>query len=262
MLEASQSNQAPSMPWGGSPTAGAPPTWLPLPPVGFWPPTGFRHSSPTDRSGVLAVADAVGSSTWRASIAALWIASMEDTASTYNFHASHGKTCLCQNKFHMFTWLLHIANRFIYMSFRAAQDHNKAAGRDMTSSMPSWTRREDPVATTWYRSFSFICIWNCLELSNNCLELSNLLFCFLLPWTWMSCCRVCILVYSAYFGGSSSGEATKIGSSKKTPIFIGKLTNIGDYICRLADEYKGPCVKSVPWPHALVYSSVTCHRWT
>jgi hypothetical protein len=58
---------------------------------------------PTDRSGVLAVADAVGSSTWRASIAALWIASMEDTASTYNFHASHGKTCLCQNKFHMFT---------------------------------------------------------------------------------------------------------------------------------------------------------------
>jgi hypothetical protein len=33
------------------------------------------------------------------------------------------------------------------MSFRATQDH-KVAGRDTTLSMPSSTRREDPVATT------------------------------------------------------------------------------------------------------------------
>jgi hypothetical protein len=45
VLRASQSIQPPSMPWGGSPAAGAPPTWLSLPPAGLWPPTdlGFWH---------------------------------------------------------------------------------------------------------------------------------------------------------------------------------------------------------------------------
>jgi hypothetical protein len=33
------------------------------------------------------VADVVGSSTWRANAAALWITSVEDTASTYDFHS-------------------------------------------------------------------------------------------------------------------------------------------------------------------------------
>jgi hypothetical protein len=65
--------------------------------------SAFRHSSPTDGSGVLIVADAVGSSTWRVGVAALWIAYVEDTASTYDFHATHGKTSLCQNRFDMLT---------------------------------------------------------------------------------------------------------------------------------------------------------------
>jgi hypothetical protein len=65
--------------------------------------SALRHSSPTDGSGVLAVTDAVGSSTWRADAATLWIASMEDTTSTFDFHATHGKTSLCKNRFRMFT---------------------------------------------------------------------------------------------------------------------------------------------------------------
>jgi hypothetical protein len=44
------------------------------------------------------------------------------------------------------------------MSFRAAQDHNKAVGHDMTSSMASSTRREDPVATRLRRSHSLLAL--------------------------------------------------------------------------------------------------------
>jgi hypothetical protein len=44
----------------------------------------------------------------------------------------------------------------IYMSFRMAQDHNKAAGRDWTLSMPSSTRWEDPMATMRRRSHSLL----------------------------------------------------------------------------------------------------------
>jgi hypothetical protein len=177
--------------------------------------SAFWHSSPIDGSEVLAITDVMGSSTWRAGATTLWIASVEDTtALTYDFHATHDKTSLCKNRFRIFPWILHIPNMFIYMSFRVAQDHNKAVGRDTTSLTPSWTQQHDPTATTRCRSFSFICISNCLELANNCLELLNLLFCFLLFWTWMSCYYVYIPVYSAYFEGSLSGQLDKIGSSK------------------------------------------------
>jgi hypothetical protein len=55
----------------------------------------WRHSSPIDGSGVLADADAMGISTWRVGVAALWIASVEGTAAlTYDFHTTHGKTNL------------------------------------------------------------------------------------------------------------------------------------------------------------------------
>jgi hypothetical protein len=41
----------------------------------------------------LADAAVVGISTWRVGAATLWIASIEDTAaSTYDFHATYGKT--------------------------------------------------------------------------------------------------------------------------------------------------------------------------
>jgi hypothetical protein len=40
VLQASQSSQALSMQWVGSPVAGAPLTWPPPPPIGFWPPSG------------------------------------------------------------------------------------------------------------------------------------------------------------------------------------------------------------------------------
>jgi hypothetical protein len=45
------------------------------------------------------------------------------------------------------------------MSFRAAQDHYKAPGRDTTLLTPSSTRWEDPAATTRCRSrcFAFAC---------------------------------------------------------------------------------------------------------
>jgi hypothetical protein len=79
----------------------------------------------------------------------------------------------------------------IYISF-SAQDNNTAVGWDMTLSMPSWTRWEDPVTTTWRRCFSL----NYREL-------------------W-SICR--IYLYCAYFGASPSGEAAKTGSSKKITI--------------------------------------------
>jgi hypothetical protein len=48
---------------------------------------------------------------------------------------------------------------FIYISLRAAQDHNKAAGRDTSSLIASSTRQEDPAATTRRRSscFAFTC---------------------------------------------------------------------------------------------------------
>jgi hypothetical protein len=49
-----------------------------------------------------------------------------------------------------------IPNTSIYISFRAAQDHDKAAGRDTTSSMTSSTLCEDPVATTWCHSRSLL----------------------------------------------------------------------------------------------------------
>jgi hypothetical protein len=52
-----------------------------------------------------------------------------------------------------------IPNTHIYISFRAAQDYNKAAGWDTTLSTTSSTRREDSVATTWCHSscFAFVC---------------------------------------------------------------------------------------------------------
>jgi hypothetical protein len=43
--------------------------------------------------------------------------------------------------FTFLTCLFRIPNTFIYMSFKVAQDHNKAAGRDMTLSMTSSNRR-------------------------------------------------------------------------------------------------------------------------
>jgi hypothetical protein len=99
--------------------------------------SAFRHTSPTDGSRLLVVTDAVGSSTQREGIAALWIASVEDTASIYDFHTTHGKTILCKNRLRMFTGPSSIPNTLIYMSFRVAQDHNKTANWDMTSSTPS-----------------------------------------------------------------------------------------------------------------------------
>jgi hypothetical protein len=95
------------------------------------------HSSPIDGSGVLAIADAVGSSTWRAGAAALWITSMKNTAWTYDFHATHGKTSLYKNRYRMFTYYFAYLTCSFTCLFRVTQDHNKAPGRDMTSLTPS-----------------------------------------------------------------------------------------------------------------------------
>jgi hypothetical protein len=47
----------------------------------------------------------------------------------------------------------------IYMSFRAAQDHNKATARDTTPLTASSFRQEDPAAMTRHHSscFPFTC---------------------------------------------------------------------------------------------------------
>jgi hypothetical protein len=62
----------------------------------------FQHSSSIDGLGLLAVTNAMVRSTWRAGIAALWNASVDDTASTY-FHATHRKTGLCKTRLRMYT---------------------------------------------------------------------------------------------------------------------------------------------------------------
>jgi hypothetical protein len=67
---------------------------------------------------------------------------------------------------------------FIYMSSRAAHDHNKVVSRDMTSSTPSSTRWEDPTAMTWRRSFNFAFTCRSFRFAFTrrelyCLELSN-----------------------------------------------------------------------------------------
>jgi hypothetical protein len=57
--------------------------------------SAWKHSSPTDGSGVLVNADTVEISTWRVGAVTLRITSIEDTAaSTYDFHATHDKTNL------------------------------------------------------------------------------------------------------------------------------------------------------------------------
>jgi hypothetical protein len=58
---------------------------------------------PPDGPWLLAVTDVLGSSTWRAGVTAIWIASVEDTASIYDFHGTYGKTRLCKNRLHIFT---------------------------------------------------------------------------------------------------------------------------------------------------------------
>jgi hypothetical protein len=83
---------------------------------------------------------------------------------------------------------------FIYMSFRAAQDHNMAAGRDTTLSTSSWTQWEDPTATTVVtsrrHSFSFIRILNCLECRTIVLSCRTYFTFYCRELYWMSCCCV------------------------------------------------------------------------
>jgi hypothetical protein len=52
LLQGSQSNHAPMMSWGGSPTASQPSTWSQLLVAGFWPPlgAGFWRSPPPGQS--------------------------------------------------------------------------------------------------------------------------------------------------------------------------------------------------------------------
>jgi hypothetical protein len=105
--------------------------------------TPWRPPSPTATMGI---------STWRVCATALWLASVEVTAtSTYDFHATHDKKLIRNPNTRPFR----IPNMYIYMSFRVAQYH-KAASRDTTLLKPSSTptQHEDPSATTRRRSCS------------------------------------------------------------------------------------------------------------
>jgi hypothetical protein len=159
----------PLMSWGGSPAAGGPSTWilstyrsrlLPSSPIAISK-SNFRHSSPIDEPGLLAVTDTVGSSTWMTGIVALWNASVNGTASTY-FHAIHGKARLCKIRLCMYTWLFCILNMLIYISF-SSQHHNTAEGRDTTLSTSSWTQQEEPTTMTWWYRFRFNCVLRIVE---------------------------------------------------------------------------------------------------
>jgi hypothetical protein len=123
----------------------------------------------------------------------------------------------------------------IYMSFRMAQDHNKAAGRDTNSSTASSTRWEVPVATMWHHSscFAFTCHSFCFGFPSHelhCLKVvevvSVLLVINYLVYFIMCviiCCVKYIPIYCACFGGSPFREAVKTSSSKKSS-YIRRLT--------------------------------------
>jgi hypothetical protein len=123
----------------------------------------------------------------------------------------------------------------IYMSFRVAQDHNKAVSRDTTSSTATSTQQEDPVATTRRHSscFAFSCHslsfgFPSRELHCQVVELVSVLLVINYLVDLMMCVIICcvnyIPVYCACFGGSPSEEATKIDSSKSLKLLY--LTNI------------------------------------
>jgi hypothetical protein len=114
---------------------------------------------------------------------------------------------------------------FIYMSFRAAQYHNKAMDRDTASLTPSGTWREDPTATTWRRSFIFAFACRsfsfafayrelyCLELLNfTCHELYILSCCCV----WYILCSLPVL--------EAHREAAKISSSKKIKLIYSSVS--------------------------------------
>jgi hypothetical protein len=104
-----------------------------------------------------------------------------------------------------------------------------------------------------------ICVWYCYCVS----------YCYCV-WYWYSlmiCVWYCdafewIPIYSACFGGSSFGEATKIGSGKKSLYSLVnrqikwvtrqlRVTFRAQYIRRFTDEYNGSPVRPVlaPLPH-------------
>jgi hypothetical protein len=70
------------------------------------------------------------------------------------------------------------------------------------------------MATTWHHNFSFICIWNCLELSNNCVIFCELIL-LSIAVNYIGYVLLLYVVYFACFGGSPYGEASKTGGSKK-----------------------------------------------
>jgi hypothetical protein len=193
--------------------------------------------------GLLAIANVVGSSTWRAGATDLWIASVEDTTSTY-FHTTNGKTSLYKNRLRMFIWLFCILNTLI-IAFRA-QDH-KSAGRDTTLLTPSWTWREDPatttVATTQHYSFSFNYLLNCRE---DLWIVKHL--CLILYTHFSFICRKLVLDMQEYillclfFRLSVQGGSENRSISRR---IYGSCVNRGHgprapFIHRLIDEYRVP----------------------
>jgi hypothetical protein len=177
VLQASQSSQTPSMQWGGFPAFGAPLTWPPPPPAGFWPPSGQATSVRSYSRIQVSLEDLLSHRRVR----------------TTGRHHRRGNLhlegrCCCRRGdppfgspplrtsplrpmtftpptvclLDYFAFLIcpfRIPNTYIYTSFRVAQDHNKAMGQDMTLLMTSSTRQEDPTATMLCHSsyFAFAC---------------------------------------------------------------------------------------------------------
>jgi hypothetical protein len=171
MLQASQNSYAPSMQWGGSPVGGPPPTWPPPPPTRFWPqlvqgywrlPLQPYPGQPGDPPP-----PQMGQGYWPLppwgspprGQALPPFGSSPLRTSPLRLTTSMPPTICLLDYFAFLRCPFCIPNTSIYMSFMAAQDHNKAADRDMTLSTASSTRWEDPTATTWCHNslFAFAC---------------------------------------------------------------------------------------------------------
>jgi hypothetical protein len=149
VLQASQSSKAPGLQWiGGSPIAGAPPTWPPLPPAGFWLPSGPGFCRPPlklypGQPGGHRPPQ-MGQGYWQLLPPPLGSAlgghvPLPFGSPLFRSQMPRPMTStppIVRNYFAILTHLFCIPNTSICVSFRVAQ-HHKVAGRDMTLLTPS-----------------------------------------------------------------------------------------------------------------------------
>jgi hypothetical protein len=163
------------------------------------------------------------------------------------------------------------------MSFRAAQDHNIAVGRDTTLLTPSSTRREDPVVTTRRRSRSLlslaiVLILISLVMNDIVVELVLLLLVVnyivdLIMCVILVMCVIFVLYSLPILEAPRLGRQPKHAVVKKIKLLMNiwptcqlRVASGVTYIRQLIYEYIAPPVRSAPPPLIPVCSSVMCHQ--